>query len=88
MASTTQDTSSTSHAAFQHKIVVALVPVANMMGEIADHWFQHAFLRARQDEEDADSHYRVANIEAHLFRIFSHEFQGWMPMLPLTAGAV
>ena len=46
------------------------------------------FLRAGDDEENGYLLFRVAYIEAQLVLTFSHVYQGWMPMLPSTDGAI
>ena len=49
--------------------------------------FGTSFVEAGDDEEDGLPLFRVACMEARLALIFSHGYQGCLPMLPMTAGA-
>ena len=70
-----------------HTIVVAVQVAKTFFRKSPTSVFGTSFLGAGDEEEVAVPLFRVAYIEVQLALIFSHGYQGWMPMLPSTDGA-
>ena len=81
-------TTFTTQAAVPHSIVVALQFAETSFRKLQTTVFGTSFVAAGDDEEDGLPLFRVACMEARLALMFSHGYQGCLPMLPMIEKAL